>query len=260
METTTYFCSKRRRMRKIIFGLLLIASGALLIGFNSGLIDDQYRHIIFSWPMLIIAIGVVNLFGKEHAFTGIVLLIIGGFFLLPKLIFLPDNFEISFWPALLIIVGVLMIAKRTIFHNRFHHFHNEHFDKEHFRNRHFHRYSSSEIKNEAGYIVLDNVFGGGKHKVSPGEFKGGRISNVFGGTELDLTQTTLAPGTNILDVECIFGGMSIIVPSDWTVNLQASSILGGFVDKRHNVKNTTTDRELVIKGSAICGGGDIKSY
>lgn len=54
--------------------------------------------------------------------------------------------------------------------------------------------------------------------------------------------------------------MSIIVPSDWTVNLQASSILGGFVDKRHNVKNTTTDRELVIKGSAIFGGGDIKSY
>jgi predicted membrane protein len=260
METTTYFCSKHRRMRKIIFGLLLITSGILWLGFNSGLIDESYRHIIFSWPMILIAIGFLNLFGREHAFSGIVLLLVGGFFLLPHLMLLPENFEISFWPALLIIVGILMIAKRTVFYNHFHRDHHDHFNHERFHDRHFRRHTASEMKSEDGYIIIDNVFGGGKHKVSPGEFKGGRISNVFGGTELDLTQTTLAPGTNILDVECIFGGMSIIVPSDWTVNLQASSILGGFVDKRNNVKSTASDRELIIKGSAIFGGGDIKSY
>jgi len=264
METTTYFCSKQRRMRKIIFGLLLIACGVLMLGFNAGLINPVYRHIIFSWPMILIAIGFMNLFGREHYFSGIVLMLIGGFFLLPRLLPLPVNFEYSFWPGLLIIIGILVIAKRTIFYNRYHcrqdHCKQDRFHHGRFHHDRSHRYSTSELKDEAGYITFDNVFGGGKHKVAPTEFKGGRISNVFGGTELDLSQTTLAPGTNILEIDCVFGGASIIVPADWVVHIQMNSVLGGFVDKRNVIKTTSSDRELIIKGSAVFGGGDIKSY
>ncbi len=251
METTPYFCKKQKRMRKIIFGLLLITTGVLLLGFNSGMIDDQYRHIIFSWPMILIAIGFMNLFGKEHFFFGIILLLVGGFFLLPHILFLPYNFEHSFWPALLIIIGVLVIAKRTVFHNHFHHHHYHH-----------HIDIDSEIKNEAGFVEINNIFSGGKHKVPPTEFKGGKISNIFGGTELDLSQTTLALGTNVLEIECIFGGASIIVPPDWVVTVQVNSIMGGFSDKRSNIRNSDvpSNSELIIKGSAIFGGGDVKSY
>ncbi len=251
METTPYFCSKQRRMRKIIFGLMLIASGVLLLGFNTGLIDHAYKHIIFSWPMLLIAIGILNLFKENHNFSGIILMLIGGFFLLPRLFFLPDNFELDFWPGLLVLIGVLIIARRTIFHK---------YIKEHHHHHHFE--NTSELKNDAGFIVLNNIFGGGKHKVPPTEFKGGKISNIFGGCELDLTQATLAAGTNILEVDCIFGGISIIVPTDWKVTIQVTSILGGFNDKRTIVRNAgiQSDRELIIKGSAIFGGGDIKSY
>jgi predicted membrane protein len=247
METTTYFCSKHKRMKKIIFGIILIASGVLLLCFNSGLLDPAYRHVVFSWPMLLVAIGIMNIFSKESIFSGIVLLLIGGFFLLPRLFFLPDNFAHNFWPGLLIIIGILIIARRTIFHNHFHHHHFQ---------------STSEMKNDSGFIVLNNIFGGGKHKVPPTEFKGGKISNIFGGTELDLTQATLAPGTNVLEIDCIFGGASIIVPADWAVTVQVTSIMGGFSDKRSNIRNTnaTSDRELIIKGSAIFGGGDVKSY
>jgi predicted membrane protein len=248
METTPYFCSKQKRMKKIMFGLLLIAAGVLLLGFNAGFLPEEYRHIIFSWPMILVAIGLMNIFSKESLFTGIILLTIGGFFLLPHLIPLPDNFHHNFWPALLIIIGVLMIARRTIFANRTHGF--------------FQNEATSELRNEAGYIVLNNIFGGGKHRVPPTEFKGGKITNIFGGTELDLTQATLAPGTNILQIECIFGGASIIVPADWVVQVQVSSVMGGFSDKRSAIKNTSdaSDRELIIKGSAIFGGGDLKSY
>jgi predicted membrane protein len=248
METTTYFCSKQNRMRKIILGLMLITSGILLLAFNAGLIDHAYKHIIFSWQMLLIAIGFLNLFKEGHSFSGIVLMLIGTFFILPQLFFLPENFEINFWPGLLIIIGILIIARRTIFH--------KHFNKHQFQ-------STSELKNDAGYIVLNNIFGGGKHRIPPTEFKGGKISNIFGGTELDLTQATLAPGTNVLEVNCIFGGASIIVPTDWVVTVQVTSIMGGFNDKRPIIRNSTTnpsDRELIIKGSAIFGGGDVKSY
>jgi predicted membrane protein len=249
METTPYFCSKHRQMKKIIFGLILIGAGVLLMLFNAGVLQPEYKHIIFSWPMILIAIGTINLFSRESIFTGIILLLVGGFFMLPHLLFLPGNFTHNFWPGLLVIVGIMMILKRTIFRNHI--------------TRHFQDHSTSEMKNEAGFIIINNIFSGGKHKVPPTEFKGGKISNIFGGTDLDLTQATLAPGTNVLEISCIFGGANIIVPPDWVVTLQVSTILGGFNDKRPIIKNNenaTADRELIIKGSAIFGGGDLKCY
>lgn len=249
METTTYFCSKRRQMKKIIFGLILISAGATLLLLNAGVIPGEYRHIIFSWPMILVAIGFINIFSRESIFSGIILLLIGGFFLLPHLMPLPGNFAHNFWPGLLIILGIMIIFKRVFF--RHHHSH-----------KHFTKHSTSEMKNDAGFIVINNIFSGGKHIVPPTEFKGGKISNIFGGTELDLTQTTLASGTNVLDISCIFGGANIIVPSDWVVNVQVNSILGGFSDKRSIIRNATvaSDGELIIKGSAIFGGGEVKCY
>jgi predicted membrane protein len=252
METTPYFCSKHRQMKKIIFGLILISAGVLLILFNAGMIDPMYRHIIFSWPMILISIGIMNLFSKESVFSGIVLLLVGGFFLLPHFLLLPGNFTHNFWPGLLVIVGIMIILRRTIFRSHYQHKFEHHFGK----------HSTSEMTNESGFIVINNIFSGGKHKVPPTEFKGGKISNIFGGTELDLTQASLAPGVNVLEVSCIFGGANIIVPSDWVVKLQMNSILGGFSDKRPNIKNpeVVSARELVIKGSTIFGGGDVKCY
>ncbi len=245
METTTYFCNKHRQMKKIVFGLLLVAAGALLLCFNYGIIPMEYRHIIFSWPMILVAIGLLQVSSRESIFTGIILILIGGFFLLPRLFFMPQNFIHDFWPGLLIIFGILIILKRSFFHHGFH--------GRRYRN-------VAEMKNDAGFIVMNNVLGGGKHVVAPVEFKGGKISNIFGGMELDLTQTTLAPGKNILEIDSIFGGISIIVPSDWVIKIEVSSTVGGFSDKRTVVPDPASgaDRELIIRGSAIFGGGDIK--
>lgn len=232
-------------MKKIVLGIILVIAGLLLMGFNTGILPYEYKHIIFSWPMILIAIGLMNLFSRDSVFSGFVLLLIGTFFILPDLFFLPDNFHHNFWPVILIIIGLVMIAKRTIFQNHLS-----------FRNR---AANASEINNENGYIVINNVFGGGKHKAPPTEFRGGKIANIFGGTSLDLTQATLAKGSNILEIDCIFGGVDIIVPSDWSVSVRVSSVMGGFSDKRTGFKNAAGDRELIIKGSAIFGGGELKS-
>lgn len=249
METTPYFCSKHKQMRKIIFGLLLISAGVLLMLFNAGVLEPQYKHIIFSWPMILVALGFMNLFSRDSIFVGVILLLIGGFFLTPHIMHLHDDFTHNFWPGLLIVIGIMVILKRTIFKNRMH--------------RHFEHHATNEMKNDAGFIIINNIFSGGKHKIPATEFKGGKISNIFGGTELELTQATLAPGTNVLEISCIFGGANVIVPPDWVVTLQVNTILGGFNDKRPVIKNNSnasSDRELIIKGSAIFGGGDLKCY
>ncbi len=246
METSTYFCNKSKQMKKIVFGIILVIAGLLLMGFNTGILPYEYKHIIFSWPMILIAIGLMNLFSRDSLSSGIILLLIGTFFILPHLFFLPDNFHQNFWPVILIIIGLVMIAKRTIFKTKF--------------NARFKNVETDEMKNDNGYIVINNIFGGGKHKAPHSEFRGGKISNVFGGTELDLTQAVLAQGTNVLEVDCIFGGVDIKVPSDWAVSVKVSSIMGGFSDKRVHIKNSSSNSELIIKGSAIFGGGEVKSY
>ena len=67
------------------------------------------KHFIFSWPMILIIIGIVLMAGKRS--SGIVLVIVGGVFLLPK-IFLFPGLTISFlFPVLLIGFGVAMVAR-----------------------------------------------------------------------------------------------------------------------------------------------------
>jgi len=67
------------------------------------------KHFIFSWPMILIIIGIVLMAGKRS--SGIVLIIVGGVFLLPK-IFLFPGLTISFlFPVLLIGFGVAMVAR-----------------------------------------------------------------------------------------------------------------------------------------------------
>ena len=66
-------------------------------------------HFIFSWPMLLIIIGLIFLAGRRS--SGIVLIVIGGLFLLPRMFFFP-HFTISLiLPVLLIGVGVAMVAR-----------------------------------------------------------------------------------------------------------------------------------------------------
>lgn len=246
METTPYFCSKQKRMKKILFGVLILASGCLLLGFNTGMLNPDYKHIVFSWHTLLIAIGLINFCDRNSFWAGVILTSIGTFFLIPHICVFSFNFIHLFWPVLLIIIGAVMILKRSFFHS-FHH-----------RHHNFPGKTNSTI-NE-GIIDEANIFSGSHRVIEPCEFKGGKISNVFGGSKIDLTKTTLAPGENVLEISCVFGGVEIIVPLDWKVQTQVSSIMGGFSDKRYS-RNTSMDnsRCLIIKGSAVFGGGEVKS-
>ena len=245
METTTYFCHKQKRMKKIVIGIFVLTAGILLLGFNAKLLDPAYKHVIFSWPVLLIALGIANFFERTSFWTGVILTSIGTFFLIPLLFVFDFNFVHLFWPVLLIIFGIVMILKRTFFRSFFHH-----------------RQRNVTSKTEDGYIEQNNIFSGSHQIIQPCEFKGGKISNVFGGSKIDLSRTTLAPGENVLEISCVFGGVELIVPSHWNIQNQVSSVLGAFNDKRYasNSKPQEIDRKLIIKGSTVFGGGEIKSF
>ncbi|HNY01926.1 MAG TPA: DUF5668 domain-containing protein [Bacteroidales bacterium] len=233
------------QMKKYVLGVIVIVAGILLLFSNTGILPYDIRHIIFSWQMLLICIGIVSFFSSESRTPGTILILIGTVFILPRIFDLPFNVWHLFWPMILIGIGVLMLFKRSprrVVEWRFQH-------------------HKLEQDLDDGYIHEENIFSGGKQRVMHQVFRGGHINCVFGGSEVDLTQASLAEGINELEINTIFGGVTLIVPADWRVQLKMTSIMGGFSDKRAYVKeNPDPSRVLVIKGSTIFGGGEIKSY
>ncbi|WP_372649787.1 hypothetical protein [Draconibacterium sp.] len=68
-----------------------------------------FGHFVFSWPVILIIIGAVLMAGKRSG--GLVLLIIGGIFLLPKLIFISGAAIVFLFPVILIVLGIALIAR-----------------------------------------------------------------------------------------------------------------------------------------------------
>ena len=54
---------------------------------------------------------------------------------------------------------------------------------------------------------------------------------LIGGAQLDLRQASLDPGGATLDVTAIVGGVQIVVPPEWAVQVESHGMLGG-VDRQ----------------------------
>lgn len=229
-----------RQNNRIIFGVFLILFGCLLVLKNMGVFSYYMKDIIFSWPALLVGLGALFFAGKKDKTTGLILMGVGGVFLLPIIFDWGFDWRGVFWPAILIIVGIFIIRKR-----------NECMP------------GGRKIdSNDTGYIDELNVFGGGEKMINTKNFKGGKITCLFGGSEINLTNADLAEGTNVIDIFAMFGGCVLIVPSDWDVKVEVSAILGGVADKRMPTTNYVVEpkKELIIKGLVALGGCEIKSY
>ncbi|PKP24872.1 MAG: hypothetical protein CVU06_04550, partial [Bacteroidetes bacterium HGW-Bacteroidetes-22] len=89
----------------IMFGILLLAAGFLLLLDRTGLLPGRVTEVLLTWPMILIVIGIVKLYRSCNSASGLIMLLVGVFFLLPKVFLLPYNFHHNFWPLILIIAG-----------------------------------------------------------------------------------------------------------------------------------------------------------
>jgi predicted membrane protein len=225
---------------RIVVGVLLILAGIFLVLKNMNIFPVFIDDVIFSWPMLLVAIGIVLTASKPDKTAGLIVMAVGAFFLIPVLFDHTFHLYHMFWPAIFIIIGVIFIVTRGREHNF--------------------RRTTGVSGND--YIDSVNIFGGGDRQIISDNFRGGKVTCIFGGTELDLTKSRLAPGRNEIEVACVFGGVTVIVPENWSVSLEVTPVLGGFSDSRkfRPEKPAESTGELVIRGSVVFGGGEIKSY
>ncbi|MHC1705300.1 MAG: DUF5668 domain-containing protein [Tenuifilaceae bacterium] len=231
----------RTNNKRIIVGLVLITLAALLFADNFDIMPWNWERYVFTWQSLLIVIGLISLAKNESRTTGIILITVGAFFLVAKIYAFPYGIRHLFWPTILAVIGILLIFKR----------------KEH----HSHIFSAREEVSTEDFIDDVAIFGGSEQKIKSRNFKGGKITNIFGGSTFDMLDAQLAPGQNVLDVFCMFGGSKFIVPADWKVRVDLTAIFGGFSDKRKSISTSDTsfDREFVVKGVVLFGGGEIKN-
>ena len=223
--------------KRLMTGAILLAAGGLLLLSNFNLLSWYLEDIIFSWQMLLIAIGFVSLAGRNY--TGaIILFAIGGFFMLPDIfVNLNVNFVSVFWPLVIIVIGLTLILGRRNFTGSK-------------KNREF----------TDNYVDEMNIFGGSERIITSEFFEGGRITSIFGGSTINLKNVKLKNGYAEIEMTSIFGGAKIYVPENWDVRIEATSIFGGINDKRQiDISESNNGNTLVIKGAAIFGGGEIMS-
>ena len=248
------------KISHLVFALLVIAAGVLLFAFNAGLLPIAYKSAVFSWPMLLMAIGFACLFSCHKWFSGLILMLVGGFFLLPKLDidgrleFITQNG----WAILLIAAGIFILCKAlfrsTNFWDSVHFHHHSH----HWNRRRGVRFSKNWYA-ETGFIDRNHVFGGYNEKLDIKDFKGGDINCVFGGVELDLTDSELAEGVHTLELNSVFGGVVLYVPLTWNIEIRQNQFFGSLVDSRPKRGfQVDENRRLIIEANSVFGGGEIK--
>jgi len=227
---------------RTLIGVVLVLAGLLLVIRNTGFFPDFIDNVIFSWPMLLVAIGLVMTLGASEKTAGIIVMAVGGFFMIPLVFRETFHMYNMFWPSIFIIVGIIFIISR----------------------RGSWSHTNLNFRGTSGDDFVDyvSVFSGGERQVVSQNFRGGKISAVFGGIELDLTRAGLAPGVSELEIACVFGGATLIVPDDWHVTIEVTPVLGGFSDVRKLRPGRTVDpaKHLIIRGAVVFGGGEVKSY
>ncbi len=91
-----------------------------------------------------------------------------------------------------------------------------------------------------------------------GAFRGGSVTTMFGGGEVDLRDATLDPAGATLHVTTLFGGGSLIVPESWNVETKLVGV-GGVGDMRPKVERAADAPTLRLEGTNVFGGWGITS-
>jgi predicted membrane protein len=216
------------RKGTIVTALVVIAVGVVLLLNQLGIFPPGF--VFYFWPTIFILIGLAQMLlqrGMDRLWGG-VLILVGVILELNKLGITHLTFR-HLWPLFIIGAGValLWITLR---------------EKSFMTPPH-----STTSEFNSVYI-----FSGTDRKVDTKNFRGGKITAVFGGFKIDLTRSDLEGNEVVMEVHAVFGGGEIIVPETWAVIVDGAGVFGAFEDQTHRTSEPA--KTLRITGSAVFGG------
>ena len=205
-------------------GLVLIIVGLVLALDSAGVLRTD--GIGRWWPLLLIGVGTVKVRqpredGQRAA--GVAFLMLGGLFLFTSVLAVR-----SAWPLLMVAFGAFLLWQGT------------------------EGPGAEAVKvSDTPYLSDMVLIGFVKRGHRPLDFRGGTVTAVIGGVELDLRKANMT-STAYLDVVAFWGGIEIKVPAEWTVDARVIPLMGAFENKVDAPASPGGPR-LVVRGHAIMG-------
>ncbi|MBC7960811.1 MAG: hypothetical protein H7X94_13210 [Vallitaleaceae bacterium] len=218
--------------KRSIIGLIIILIGAAFFLDTLGIIETEDIFETY-WPLLLIFFGGISLIDRSTRNSfGVILIIVGLFYQIKLSFSLFQEVEIwnLIWPVIIVVVGFWFIFPKRK-----------------------HTYSIDSLNSTA-------VFSGADVINTSQDFKGGEITAIFGGLDIDLRQTNIVTEEPIIiDAFTAFGGIDIKVPEDWRVDVRGLPLFGGWENKRSaNKVGPNANKILIVKCLILFGGISIK--
>ena len=212
---------------RLIVGLAILALGSLWTLDNLDLLESE--NVTRWWPVVLIAVGIVQYVNRKTNRVGPILLMIFGVYLLVISI---GNYDFDLGDlipfAIALFGGKLVwdaLARRS---------------------------ARKEVASDDSAIHAFALMAGVHWQSTSQAFRGGDASALMGGIEVDLRNVQIQPGDEVvIDALAIMGGVEIFVPKGWKIVANVLPIMGGFEDKTSGA--TETGSILTVRGTVIMG-------
>lgn len=222
--------SRPKLNSQILLGALIVLVGLLLLLETTDIYDARF---LFDYvPSLFVLLGVYAIVrsGFRNLFGPLVIIVAAVAWQLVALDVVAWSEVWQFWPLFLVIFGLSLILSQ-------------------WRSR-------PTVAGESQGSALA-IFGGSDQRSTSKEFAGANLTAMFGGAELDLRDAAVADPPAHVSAVALFGGVTIIVPRDWNVELDVLPILGAATDDRPRREGEHEHVDLVVSGFAAFGGVEV---
>jgi predicted membrane protein len=219
---------------QLVVGLIVIGVGVVMTLDNLQVIDasDYLRF----WPAALVVLGAVKIWhssrGAGGGFGGFVFIVVGSWLLLEQTALVRISLW-EMWPALLVAFGMFLVWKGVTSPRR------------------------RTVALTGDVVSAIAVLGAVSQANNSPAFRGGELTAVLGGCELDLRHAAI-DGEALIDVFAMWGGIEIRVPEDWTVVSHITAVLGGVDDQTRSIQAAGRHR-LVLRGFISMAGVEIKN-
>jgi predicted membrane protein len=231
--------NRKSPQQRVVLGFVLAFLGVVFLLDNFHIFDA--RSVLAFWPIVFIVVGSLKL-SQAHRPAGY---IVGGGLLIAGVLLTLSHMGIfvlhwrDWWPVVMIALGLGVIFKGQL-----------------------HQGQSPDADGRMRETTQDPavdltvVMGGTQLKSDTQDFRGGEITAIMGGVELDLRGASMVNEAT-LHVFVAMGGIDIKIPTDWAVLVNGVPLMAGIEDK--SVPPANPGKRLIITGYLIMGGMEIKN-
>lgn len=215
---------------RIWLGLFFLLLGVSFILHQANMID-VVKIISTGWPFIFIIIGVIQLINRTYSSV-----IAGLLFFLMGVLFLANEwYDVNLFPYALplifIVIGFVIIFSRKKY---------------------------DIITHSTGELSSFTLLGAADVKSRSKNLKGGSILNILGSSEIDLREAVISDKATI-DLNCVLGGVTVIVPENVRVNISGIPILGAWEDLTKGYRDDKDVLDLRINCQVVLGGVEFRN-